>query len=441
MSLSRSEELATTKTRSDEQIRELPWVNDGLSPHEFAVAQGLLDMALDNPLLFREFIFNPFLSTFDGNEEQVIKLVTGLPPVAMSRLHESRGGRDGINDSEAQEIVADGNFISLGLLTDLHDRRLYLLRSINIDRKGANVGLLTLGDNEAAQSHAGELRNHNYLSHWNLEGYTSYMRSTMAGEEDYAMENASNTILNPAGNYGRLTDIAAELDKIQGGFMRSAGHRKNTLDPAHKKVSLGITCDDYACAVVQLFEGDYVEFSEKPNIGSGGMLSFSGRFKDGYRFSDSSSVQIWWEPLPMAATLGQLDKTGSQSIGVKPATFILDPPPAGSYYPSLTTIYSWTKHRGPADFAADSPRTRIPPLSAFVPQMPRIGLPSPPSIAQVQYTVASRWEGRANGQLSLEVDISDTLRKLGDGVYTVLVWGSKDGENELLVVYSIFYNR
>ena len=437
MSLSGVDDLIENNQKADVLIRILPWVDDGITSFERGAVQALVYLALDKPFFFFDLRTHPFLQTFDNNEDQAIRLLANLPPGFLAQ----RSAREKIDDEAIEEVIATNSLVALGFLSGLDDMRLYMLGLINDDRRRANLDLVALGHNSAAQSHAEEMREHNYLSHWNLQGYTSYMRSTMVGEEDYALENGSNSILNTAGNYRRLDDIAEELDKVYAGFMRSEGHRKNILNPLHKKVSLGIACDNYACAVVQLFEGDYVEFFQKPNIDNRGTLSFSGRFKDGYSFTGSSSVQLWYEPLPKPTTLGQLDKTSAQSIGVEPATFIIDSPPAGSYYSSLTAQYSWISHSRPWAFAPDSPRTLVPPASPFAPRMPRLRLPGMLNLKSVSYTVADRWSGSSNGEFLLEADVSDSVRKFDNGVYTLLVWGVKDGEQELLIQYAIFYDR
>ena len=64
------------------------------------------------------------------------------------------------------------------------------------------------------------------------------------------------------------------------GWLGSPGHRKNILDPVHRKVNIGLAWDRYNVQMYQHFEGDYVGYSSMPKIDNG-LLSFSGRVKNG----------------------------------------------------------------------------------------------------------------------------------------------------------------
>ncbi len=53
-------------------------------------------------------------------------------------------------------------------------------------------------------------------------------------------------------------------------------HRDIIINPWHKKVSIGIAYDEDSVALVQQFEGDYVEYYQPPEI-TGNMLTLSGK--------------------------------------------------------------------------------------------------------------------------------------------------------------------
>ena len=311
---------------------------------------------------------------------------------------------------------------------NLVELRRYMLDLINDARQEHGLSPVTLGSNAAAQQHAEDKLRNNYSSHWGMDGFTPYMRYTLAGGTNYEAENGSGPAFLQAGVRYRKQTPRELLTEAHEGLMQSPGHRKNILNKWHKKVNLGIACSQYACSVVQQFEGDYVEFSEKPVI-SDGVLSFVGKVNGGFTFS---SVQIWYDQPPHPLTLGQLDATYSYLTGQEPATFLLKPAPAGSYYSEANlrpTPYSWQAGTDPYSVDPDKPRNTSP-FRTRSPLFPRLSL--------VPYTVADIWQASNSGSFEIEADISAVIDDLGPGVYTVLIWGSNKGEKVPLTKYSIF---
>jgi len=193
--------------------------------------------------------------------------------------------------------------------------REFMLALINDDRAANGLTPVLLGNNPAAQTHAEEMLEQGYLSHWGMDGLKPYMRYTLAGGFNYEGENASAPA-SPAVegvNYRRQSAIRS-LEETQQGLMDSPGHRSNILDKWHKKVNLGIACSPITCAVSQQFEGDYIEFTETPAL-SKGVLRFTGGLKAPFIFD---GVQIWYDQPPQPLTVGQLSFT--YSYGVAQAT-------------------------------------------------------------------------------------------------------------------------
>ena len=236
----------------------------------------------------------------------------------------------------------------------LEARRQYMLRLVNNARLEHNLSPVILGDNAAAQSHAEAMLEGNFTGHWGLDGLTPNMRYTLAGGTNYMKENASGTVLSKGLNYRRQ---AAQilLAEHHEGLMNSSGHRKNILNKWHKRVNLGIACNAFACALVQNFEGDYVEFRDKPEI-SDNFLSFAGKLTGGFIFD---SVQVWYDQPPHALTLGQLDATYSYLVGQVPATFLLEPAPPGYSWSAsdlAPTFFTWNSGIDP--YSVDPQRAR-----------------------------------------------------------------------------------
>ena len=309
----------------------------------------------------------------------------------------------------------------------LEMQRSYALDLINQSRRDAGVPRVSLGNNEAAQQHAEGLLRHNAKGHWGLDGLLPQMRYTRAGGVNYVKENVSTAVLEPGANY-RTVNPMEKLKDSYDGLMDSPGHRRNILDTWHKRVNLGIACNEYTCAVVQNFEGDYVVFDKVPAI-SRGVLTLRGRFKGGFTLD---SVQVWYHQLPHELTLGQLDATHSYTTGQEPATFIIKPAPAGAYYDPLDLLpvaYSWESGVDPYSVDPDRPRS-LP--SRF--QMPIF---VSPNLKWVPYTIATRWRG-LDSTFWVEADLNEVIDDLGNGVYIVVLWGELNSENVPLTNYSIF---
>ena len=315
----------------------------------------------------------------------------------------------------------------------LENLRNYMLDLINADRREHGLSPVTLGHNPAAQHHAEDMREHQYVGHWGRDGLTPYMRYTLAGGVNYESENTSGYR-----NVGKLRRKAAvssvwrELDQVQQGLMDSPGHRRNILNQWHKKVNLGIAChlETLHCWVVQQFQGDYLEFVDQPEISSG-VLSFHVRTKGRFTFS---SVQVWYDQPPHPLSLGQLDRTYSYLSGQEPATFILQPAQSGYYYSATDLLpVSYTWRRGTDPYSLDPDLARLKP-NPFLLEIP---FPARPALKLVPWTVADAWDVSGDS-LAVKADLSAVSDDLGPGVYTVYIWGEADDEDVVLAKYSVF---
>jgi hypothetical protein len=108
--------------------------------------------------------------------------------------------------------------------------------------------------------------------------------------------------------------------------------------------------------VAQQFEGDYIEFNQKPTI-SNGILSFTGKMKGQFTFD---GVQIWYDQLPHPLTLGQLDATHSYLVGQKPATFLLKPLTGARYYLDSSATFTLESGLDPYSIDPNTPRRESP---------------------------------------------------------------------------------
>ena len=217
-------------------------------------------------------------------------------------------------------------------LRHIEEKR-YMLELINTERKKAGLNPVILGDNIAAQLHAESALENCFSSHWGIDGLKPYMRYSLAGGYQSNGENGSGSdycIKAPDG-YSANSSISVEIDEVMDSWMNSSGHRRNLLDPSHRKVNIGIVWDRYNTLMYQHFEGDYVEYDRLPTI-TNGVLSLSGQTKNGVRFGENRDlgIQIYHDAPPHPLTRGQVSRTYCYDSGRRVAS--LRWPLTGGYY-------------------------------------------------------------------------------------------------------------
>ncbi len=312
--------------------------------------------------------------------------------------------------SPAQQIGPAGDSLPA---SQLEQYRRQLLDLINVDRGAHALSSVVLGNNSAAQGHAEDMLRHDYISHWDPLGLTPYMRYTLAGGEAYEAENV-------ALGYGSQS-TAESLEEAQKWLMNSPGHRRNILDKWHNRVNLGIACNGSACAVVQQFESDYVDFSVQPTI-SNGILRFAGALKGDFTLQ---GADLWYDQPPHSLTPGQLDATYSYFAGQQPATFLRKPPGENSYYPETSAEHSFQRSVDPYSLDPNIPRSSTP------------GKSLTNKLKAVPWITATTWIDSGQN-FEIEANISSVLNDLGPGVYTLIIWGNAGGEAVPLTKYSLF---
>ena len=310
-----------------------------------------------------------------------------------------------------------------------------MLELINIAREDAGVPPVALGDNDAAQLHAESALANCFGSHWGIDGLKPYMRYSLAGDYQSNGENGLGADQCFGDGYAPIESIKGEIRSGMRSWMGSSGHRDNILHKHHKKVNIGLAWDKHNIRAYQHFEGDYVHYDRLPSIGADGILSLSGTTKNGAEFASKEDlgVQIFYDPSPHELTRGQLARTYAYCNGQWIAS-IRRPLTDGSFWVgddkfSHTNATCLDPYHIPADVSA-------PPLLE--------GERNATSIYEVTQTstvrrlTASRWDV-SDTAFSVTVDIRETLREHGEGVYTITVWGPIDGEGAVISVYSIFY--
>lgn len=315
----------------------------------------------------------------------------------------------------------------------------YMLELINAERAKAGVPPVVLGDNIAAQLHAEAALENCFTGHWGVDGLKPYMRYSLAGGYQSNGENASglNYCIKPWENYRPIASIEGESREVMRGFMNSPGHRRQILDPWHRKVNIGLAWDRHNFRVAQHFEGDYVVYSALPTL-ENGFLSLAGTVKNGISFSDRQDlgIQIYYDPPPYPLTRGQVARTYCVGLGLQVAA--LRPPLTGNWFYSdqqfaNTQSQCIDPYQVPADSPAPGSHDEAHRISGAARSQPLA-----PVAVVGPWITASHWLA-AGADFAVQADLSPVIAQHGPGVYTVAVWQQRIGGGLIISEYAIFY--
>ena len=311
-----------------------------------------------------------------------------------------------------------------------------MLELINKAREDAGVPPVALGDNDAAQLHAESALAHCFTSHWGIDGLKPYMRYSLAGGYQSNGENGRGANQCYGDGYVPIESINDEIRSGMISWMGSPGHRDNILDKHHKKVNIGLAWDKHNIKAYQHFEGDYVHYDGLPSIGSDGILSLSGTTENGAEFAsvEDLGVHIYYDPPPHELTRGQLARTYAYCNGQLLAS-IRRPLTDGWSWGSDDEFSHTATCLDPYHIPADVP---APPFEGDVDLSKNAIRYEVTQTTTGRWLTASRWDV-SDTAFSVTVDIRETLREYGEGVYTIVVWGPIDGESAVISMYSIFY--
>ena len=238
---------------------------------------------------------------------------------------------------------------------ELDELRVFALDLINRDRADHGLPPVEMGSNPAAQLHAEDMLENEYLGHWWIDGRKPYMVYTQTGGTSYVSENAAID----GWTSGRWREsrcdallVACELPvpdesvrEAEWGMMYDDahsdwGHRDTILGVTHRSVNLGIAWNGRLLTFAQHFEGGDVEVSAL-ELTSQGLLSLSLR-KRAPGTELAGVVSVYYDPLPVRrspAEIGVLDRYcvggGFTTECGQPIARVLAPPGAGRFYPEL----------------------------------------------------------------------------------------------------------
>ncbi len=320
--------------------------------------------------------------------------------------------------------------------------REFMLAVVNERREDANLPPLSLGSNPASQSHAEDMLSVGFNSHWGSDGRKPGMRYTQAGGYQHNQENVYR------GRCGRgcVFDPEAAIREAVDWWVGSPGHRKEILRPTHRLLNVGLAWESdtlsgyYVFHAVQQFEGDYVRYSSPPAIDRSGHLTMTGSLANGAVLSKNKDliVQVYYDPLPQPATLGQLQRVYGSALGLYVAK--IRPPLSGRrFYTTETGIVENEVALGPHDFPTD-----IAPAKDWDEEkaLARASRAAPEKrVDSTRHRItAERWKvDGADNSFDVAADFGVVLDEYGAGVYEVAVWALVKGEVVMVSEVSLFY--
>ena len=325
-------------------------------------------------------------------------------------------------------------------LRHLPEKR-YMLGLINQERRKAGVSPIELGDNHAAQLHADNSLANCFSGHWGIDGLKPYMRYSLMGGYQSNGENGSGSdyCIKASDGYSPLSGARGEIRLRMDSWMDSQGHRRNILDPTHRKVNIGLAWDRYNMMAYQHFEGDYLEYTALPKI-EDRILSFEGHVRNGAKFDEGQfiPVAVFYDPPPHSLTRGQAARTYCYDLG-RPVAFLRKPPPPDGFYVDDTAPTKYKPCPSPYNVSPGSPGPSSAEQAHELWEDARASsqriVPIPVVVSDI---TASEWQVNG-GKFSVKADLSGILDDHGPGVYTLLLWGTLDYEAEVVSQYSIFY--
>ena len=201
--------------------------------------------------------------------------------------------------------------------------------------------------------------------------------------------------------------------------MNSPGHRANILTPKHTDVHLGIGHNCGTLTIVQLFSGEYIQYSSEPRI-ERGILTGQGRALLQADFSRGLQLILTWDPSPHSLTTSLLFQSYCNSLGPTVAIVRAPLPPNSNYTEDWTTSeYSRcvTPYEGDSSFIIPANIEDRAQARKEIKQRSEVS-----ESHEIPYVTAKVLSVQ-DGEFQFEVDISEISDDRGSGVYTVILIG------------------
>ena len=240
--------------------------------------------------------------------------------------------------------------------SELDELRRYAVALVNRDRADQDLPPVTLGSNRAAQLHAEDMLENDYLGHWWSDGRKPYMVYTQTGGNSYVSENVASSgwtlrkweenrcnsfLVNCRVSPPKEAIQRAEWSMVYDDAHSDWGHRDNILGASHRLVNIGIAVNDRRTVFVQHFEGGDVAVDNPPEISADGTLSLTlTKLVNGIDIG--SVVTVYYDPTPSPKSAKEIDALDRYCVGGgfttacgEPVARILKPPGPGLHYSNL----------------------------------------------------------------------------------------------------------
>lgn len=304
-------------------------------------------------------------------------------------------------------------------LPDSDTLRAAHLEQINARRAYHGLGALTLNGGQTAQSHALELAQGAYVSHWDRWGLAPYMRYSREGEAGYSQENISVSTYHASASGFCIPDsydYQQKLEEVLADLMASPGHRDTLLNTHHRQVQLGLARFCEGMVLVQVLITDLVTWSRPPRI-EGNLLILEGVASSPARITEDLQVLLAWEPLPQPYTVPQLSQTRCYSQPRYVAAAV-------------------KRNRPGAQVRVTATHCLTP--SQTDPKATSLTRPAQPSAESYLIPLLQRDRWDAYGpRFTLRLAVGDLLATYGEGIYTVNLRGRIGSTSGLLGQYAV----
>lgn len=330
-----------------------------------------------------------------------------------------------------------------------------MLEETNRARVAAGVPPVPLGDNTSPQTHAEHALANCYSAHWDQWGLKPLYRYALAGGDQYASENGSGIDYCPSASdnhRAKRRDLwEGEVREAVEGWLSSPGHRRNLLNPKHTVMHAGIAMGQWHTSMMQVFSGDYVSWTDKPDI-KGTTLTASGQLGNGARTGGPgySVATMEYHPPPERLAPGQLSMTYCLESDIRIGIF-LEPLPPGWYYTSDRDGSRYTDYDigtaeneqcvNPYEIPAGyPPADSWEEASQRHEDAVRESSLMRPETSTLYKIVAQGLGVSKNGQsFDIKADIAPILAHYGPGIYTLSLWAAIGPETEMVAEYPIWW--
>ncbi len=172
---------------------------------------------------------------------------------------------------------------------------------VNAERYLAGVGQLEIDDLacRVAMSHAVDMAQNSFVSHWGSDGRKPYHRYSFAGGIHATQENVAAIDNFFSGDWADLTEDLISLHvRMHGENPPRDGHRKAILAPQHTHVGFGFAAVERRLRLVEIYVAKYAEVvGFQSRVPRDATLDLSGKLLS--EQFELQQIDVFYETLPV----------------------------------------------------------------------------------------------------------------------------------------------